>query len=203
MDSGKVVESGYDRIAQLYHQRRIDRYWTAARDIEIIANLLSPGSSILDVGCGSGYVSSKLEDKGFKVTGIDISTKMLELATKNAPHSTFLRMDMKMLDFPRESFDCVLCLYSIIHIPRRYHAGILKGFHRVLKTKGLLAVHMGWSEWAGVEEDWLGGGVPMYWSHYGRGKNLALIQKAKFDTLISKASKQKDGTHLFVLAQKH
>ncbi|HXW95507.1 MAG TPA: hypothetical protein VEJ19_07365 [Nitrososphaerales archaeon] len=45
-------------------------------------------------------------------------------------------------------------------------------------------------------------GTPMYWSHYGRGKNLALIQKAKFDVILSKASKQKDATHLFVLARK-
>jgi hypothetical protein len=61
---------------------------------------------------------------------------------------------------------------------------------------------MGWGEWVGTEENWLGGNVPMYWSHYGRGKNLALVRKAKFNIVLSRASKQKDGTHLFVLAQK-
>jgi len=181
----------------------VDRFWTVASDIAMMTTRLASGSTILDVGCGSGYIASTLEDRGFKVTGVDIPIKMLEIARANASLSTFFRMDMKSLDLPRESFDCVLCLYSIIHVPRRYHLGILKGFHRVLKAKGLLAIHMGWSEWAGVEENWLGDGAPMYWSHYGRGKNLALIQRAKFDVLISKASKQNDATHLFVLAQKH
>jgi ubiquinone/menaquinone biosynthesis C-methylase UbiE len=203
MNSGKIVEEGYDKIAQLYHRRRIDRFWTLAPDIDALMARLAPGSTILDVGCGSGYVASILEDKGFKVTGIDVSTRMLELARTNAPRSTFVRMDMRSLDFPKGSFDCVICLYSIFHVPRRYHLEILRDFRRVLKAKGLLALHMGWSEWAGLEENWLGGGVPMYWSHYGRGKNLALIQKAKFDILISRATKQKDATHLFVLAQKH
>jgi len=203
VNSERIVREGYDRIAQLYHRRRIDRFWTVAPDIEALSARIVPGSTILDVGCGTGYIASMLEDKGFKVTGIDISAKMLELATASAPHSTFLKMDMKRLDFPRESFDCVLCLYSIIHVPRRYHLEILKGFHRVLKAKGLLAIHMGWNKWAGVEENWLGGGAPMYWSHYGRVKNLALIHKAKFEILTSKASRQKDATHLFVIAQKH
>jgi len=79
---------------------------------------------------------------------------------------------------------------------------ILKLFRRVLKLKGLLAIHMGWGEWVGIEENWLGGGAPMYWSHYGKGKNLDLIRRAKLEIVLSKASKQKDGIHLFVLAQK-
>jgi ubiquinone/menaquinone biosynthesis C-methylase UbiE len=202
VNSERIVESGYDRIYQLYHKRRVDRFWYVAPDIEALTKRLRPGSAILDVGCGSGYIASILQNKGFRVTGIDISTKMLELARANSPSSTFLRMDMKRLDFPNESFDGIVCFYSIFHVPRRFHLAILKLFRRVLKPKGLLAIHMGWGEWAGIEADWLGGGVPMYWSHYGKGKNLALVRKAKFKIILWRASKQKDVTHLFVLAQK-
>jgi len=91
VNSGKIVEEGYDKIAQLYHKRRIDRYWTVAPDIEAFAKRLARGSAILYVGCGSGFVASILEDKGFKVTGIDVSTKMLELAKSNSPRSTSSR----------------------------------------------------------------------------------------------------------------
>jgi ubiquinone/menaquinone biosynthesis C-methylase UbiE len=189
VNSGKVVEEGYDKIAQLYHKRRIDRFWTVAPDIDALAKRLAQGSAVLDVGCGSGYVASKLEDRGFKVTGIDISTRMLELARGNSPKSTFLRMDMKRLDFPKESFDAVICLYSIFHVPRRYHLGVLKRFRRVLKPNGLLVIHMGWGDWVGMEENWLGGGAPMYWSHYGRGKNIELIRRAKFDVIQAKPSR--------------
>jgi len=136
------------------------------------------------------------------VTGIDISAKMLELARINSPQSKFLKMDMKRLDFEKQSFDGIICLYSIFHVPRRYHLGILKRLRRVLKPQGLLAIHMGWGAWVGIEENWLGGGAPMYWSHFGKGKNIDLIRRAKFHIILSKPSRQKDGIHLFALAQK-
>ena len=114
----RIVEDGYDKMAPLYHKRRIERFWTVASDIDTLTKRLASGCAILDVGCGSGYIVSVLEDEGFKVTGIDISTAMLGLARTNSPKSTFLRMDMKRLDFPRESFDGIICLYSIFHVPR-------------------------------------------------------------------------------------
>lgn len=202
MNKERIVEKGYDKIARLYHQRRIEKFWKEAPDVDAMMKRLAPQSSILDVGCGSGYIASILEAKGFRVTGIDLSTKMLELARANAPQSKFIRMNMRRLDFPSESFDGVICLYSIFHVPRRYHLGILRRFRSVLKPKGFLGIHMGWRDWVGTEENWLGGGAPMYWSHYGMEKNSALVRKAKFDIIISKASKQKDGTHLFILAQR-
>lgn len=203
MKTEKVVERGYDTVAQLYHKRRANRFWTVTPDIEALAKRLAPGSAVLDAGCGSGYIASILEAKGFKVTGIDISARMLNLARVNSPRSTFVKMDMKELDFPKESFDGIACFYSIFHNPRRYHLGILKGFRSVLRPGGFLAIHMGWGDWVGTEENWLGGGAPMYWSHYGKEKNLVLFQRARFDVIQSKASTQKDGgTHLFVLAQR-
>src|SRR5712664_2426173 len=102
MDSQKMVEDGYDKIYQLYHERRIDRFWSVAPDLDAFVDRLPAGSVILDVGCGSGYIASKLEKQGFAVTGIDISTKMLELARNNAPRSTFLGMNMNRLEFPKE-----------------------------------------------------------------------------------------------------
>jgi len=202
LNSERIVEAGYDKISQLYHRRRVERFWSVAPDLNSFLKLVAAGGAVLDAGCGSGYIASIMEKRGFTVTGIDISTKMLELARKNATQSTFRRMNMRKLDFPNETFDGVLCLYSIIHVPRRYHLGILRGFRRVLKPKGILAIHMGWSDWVGIEDNWLGTGVPLYWSHFGRGKNLDLVKKAKFDVKLSRASRQKDGTHLFVLAQR-
>ena len=41
---------------------------------------LPHGSSILDVGCGTGTISILLANEGYKVTGIDLSEEMLSLA---------------------------------------------------------------------------------------------------------------------------
>ncbi|MBI5622330.1 MAG: methyltransferase domain-containing protein [Elusimicrobia bacterium] len=46
---------------------------------------LPPGSSILDVGCGTGRHSSQLAKRGFAVTGLDLSTEMLAGAAGEGP----------------------------------------------------------------------------------------------------------------------
>lgn len=202
MKPKEIVESGYDRVHYFYHDRRLQGFWSNIAELDAFIKRVPKGGGVLDAGCGSGYVAEVLENHGFKVTGIDISRRMLELAKKNAPRSSFLRMDLTKLKLPRQSFDGVICLYSIIHVPRRSHLGVLRNFHRVLKPRGILAIHMGWGDHVGVEADWLGSGVPMYWSHFDKETNLSLIGKAGFHVASAKPSRQRDGTHLFVVAQK-
>lgn len=195
------MESGYDKIAEFYHDKRMQDFRSNASELNAFSKRLPEEGAVLDAGCGSGYVSSLLEHQGFRVTGIDISNKMLALARKNAPHSKFIRMDMTRLHFLNESFDGVLCLYSIIHIPRRSHLGVLRSFRRILRPRGILAIHMGWGDFVGTEEDWLESGARMYWSHFDRRTNLSMLKEAGFSVLSARASKQKDGIHLFAIAR--
>lgn len=202
MNPENIVEKGYDKIYRLYDEHRVRRGWSGVSDLLPFIRRLPKQGSVLDVGCGSGYVAAIFERRGFRVRGIDVSKNMLKLARKNAPKSRFRRMNMRRLDFPKNSFDGVVCLYSIFHVPRRFHLGILRSFRGVLKPKGLLAIHMGWGGYVGIEEDFLGSGTALYWSHYGKERNLELLAEAGFKVLLSKPSIQKNGTHLFAVAQK-
>lgn len=51
------------------------------------------GSSVVDLGCGNGKLTSCLADAGYKVTGIDASADMLSLAQKEYPELTFTQAD--------------------------------------------------------------------------------------------------------------
>ena len=202
MKPKEIVERGYDRIHQFYHEKRMAEFWSTTRELNSFVERLPEEGVVLDAGCGSGYVSALLENGGFHVTGIDISKKMLALAKKNAPRSRFIRMDMTDLKLPSKSFDGVICLFSIIHVPRRSHLGVLRSFRRVLKPGGILAIHLGWGDYVGTETDWLGSGATLYWSHFDKQTNLSLLGKAGFCVLSAWPSKQKDGTqHLFAIAQ--
>jgi len=54
--------------------------------LELIGNV--EGKTILDAGCGLGHYSILLAKKGAKVTGIDISDKMIHIAEKNAEEAS-------------------------------------------------------------------------------------------------------------------
>ena len=48
------------------------------------ANGINPGASVLDAGCGTGRIAIGLNCAGYRVTGLDISEEMLQMAEENA-----------------------------------------------------------------------------------------------------------------------
>ncbi|MGX5846524.1 class I SAM-dependent methyltransferase [Mesorhizobium sp. PL10] len=76
--------------------------------------------SILEVGCGTGLIYEKLignisSDSSY--TGVDSSSKMLEIARRNFPEAEFLSGDGYDLSFGDQEFDVVLCFEVLGHIP--------------------------------------------------------------------------------------
>ena len=63
------------------------------------------GSSILEIGCGTGHILNSLKPK--RGVGIDISSRMIEDAKKQYPHLTFLHMDAENIEI-NERFDYIL-----------------------------------------------------------------------------------------------
>ena len=81
---------------------------------------LPQGSSILDLGCGSGRFSVGAALLGFKVTGLDITAAAIEAARakalrENAQNAVFVEGDMTSLPFPDGSFDYVFCPRFVIN----------------------------------------------------------------------------------------
>jgi SAM-dependent methyltransferase len=58
------------------------------------------GASILDLCCGTGELSQWLLNKGYQVTGIDRSQRMLEYAHQNAPNCKLILGDVRFFELP-------------------------------------------------------------------------------------------------------
>src|SRR5215212_3840190 len=141
-DHRRTVESGYDRMAEQYLASRDPYDPLALTALEDLASLPT-GAVVLDLGCGAGVpVTGWLADRGFSVTGVDVSARQLELARTNVPAGIFLKADMIELIFAPESFDAVVAFHSIIHVPRAEHPALLADIHRWLKPEGLFLATM-------------------------------------------------------------
>jgi len=75
---------------------------------------VQPGASVLDIGCGQGYVAAELAKKAAKVTGIDQYVP----ATAPAANVQLTRWDLDVQEFPVEvsSFDQIFMLDVIEHL---------------------------------------------------------------------------------------
>ncbi len=76
---------------------------------------------ILDLGTGTGRAALALARRGARVTGLDASAEMLSVARRRAAESgvsiEFVEGDAHALVFPDRSFDSVVCLRLLMHVP--------------------------------------------------------------------------------------
>jgi SAM-dependent methyltransferase len=81
------------------------------KDIMIRFDKNTDGLKILNLGCGTGMHDRKLVDLGFKVTGMDQSAEMIEIAKQKVPEANYIVGDMSDFDL-NEKFDVVICMFS-------------------------------------------------------------------------------------------
>jgi cyclopropane fatty-acyl-phospholipid synthase-like methyltransferase len=206
-EHNRVVEAGYDRMAEQYLLSKDPEDPLMLDALAELARDLPPDAAVLDLGCGAGIPATRWLARRFTVTGVDFSARQLELARRNVPGASFIRADMTDLELAPESFDAVVALHSIIHVPRAGHLTLLENIHRWLKPGGPFLATLSVGEWEGEEEDWEGWGAAMRWSHYDEETNLEMLSKAGFEVASAEARTGKgtgdeEETWLWVLARK-
>ena len=95
-------------------RRLIDRFFGK---VESVVAPLAP-ASVLDAGCGEGETLERLGGLlTGTVTGVDLNPDSVEFAARRIPSGTFQVGDLTDLPFEDDSFDLVLCLEVLEHIP--------------------------------------------------------------------------------------
>jgi len=110
------------------------------------AAALAPGMHVLDVACGAGqpsFVAAARVGPAGRVTGIDISPRMLALAATRAHRMglhqlSFVEMDAETLLFEDATFDAVICTCGVMFFPEAARA--VGEMCRVLKPGGRVAI---------------------------------------------------------------
>jgi len=90
---------------------------------------------IMEVGCGTGWLSSKLSEFG-EVTACDLGSQIIETAQKNYPQVKFLSGDVESLDLPVNSFDVLVTSEVLAHVPDQ--SRFIHRLAQLLKSGGFL-----------------------------------------------------------------
>jgi len=108
----------YDEFAWFYNRYWNEEFHTLAFPIleRIWLPRVPPKAHVLDLCCGAGYLARLLTDRGFCVTGIDLSEEMIRYARINAPEAHFLVGDAVSLPLPG-TFDAAVSTFdSLNHV---------------------------------------------------------------------------------------
>lgn len=185
----RVQRYGWDKASR-YYETFWQRQLAPAQDLLLEMARLKEGETVLDIACGTGLVSFRVLDQtgNGPLVGVDISDKMIEMATLLAAHhgktnARFQQMDAEQLLLEDGSFDVTLCALGLMYMPAPLKA--LEEMHRVLKPGGRAVVavwgerrHCGWAEIFGIVDRHVSSEVCPLFFNLGNPGMLELNMKA-------------------------
>ena len=169
----------YDRSAEFFR-----REWSTASMEDKLTRFrlaLHPGGRrVFDAGCGSGRDMHWLLERDLQVVGGDLSTVLLDIASRSAPGGRYVGLDLRELPLATASFDGVWACASLLHLPRSEVTIALHELTRVLQPGGTL--FLGMKAGAGVRWTDTGGGR-RFFTYFGVGELRALLETCGFRIL--------------------
>lgn len=124
------ISKDFDNLSEVY-----DDIWTLRVYDKLILNKINRNESVMEVGCGTGRLLSKISNKSKKAIGIDISKNMVEKARENT--------NAKIINEPVENIGSVISKNSLDVIVAEHvihhcedEKDIAKKFKSLLRPKG-------------------------------------------------------------------
>ena len=147
----ETFATSFDRFARFYDADY--RHYTD--DLDVILDFAETcGDPILELGCGTGRVLLPLLEAGHTVTGIDISSALLEIcrekicntqdAGTHLAHITLVEADLRTFDIPEKTFSFAFCTSNtLMHLTTQTdQLTALQNAHRHLQEDGLLLIDL-------------------------------------------------------------
>lgn len=168
------LRTTFGKVSSLYDKSRI------AYPKELIDNIirfskLKEDAKILDVGCGSGKTTLLFAERGFEITGLDISKELIAIAKKKCqkfPKINFVVGSFEDARFSNENFDLIISgqAWHWVKPEERYEKA-----HQILKENGTLALF--WSYQQNELSAFLQDKENILKKHLGKNlKNMPLIK---------------------------
>ncbi len=135
---------GYDRDVQLSEES--DEYpFAGYKDVlnTVYGIVRKKIGTLLDIGFGTGVLTQKLYQDGYRITGIDFSERMIEIAQKKMPTANLIQYNF-VEGLPNllegEKFDWIISTYAIHHLTDEEKKMLINSLLTYLKPKGSIVL---------------------------------------------------------------
>ncbi len=142
-DAGRAMDSGSRPGAQGWDPGRYARQARFVAELGMpVVDLLAPqaGEKILDLGCGDGALTVRLQEMGVDVIGVDSSAAQIEAARALGLDARV--MDGQRLDLPAGAFDAVFS-NAALHWMDEDPDAVIRGVWQLLRPGGRFVAEMG------------------------------------------------------------
>lgn len=110
----------------------------------IFVNIAAKGpAKVLDIGLGTGVISSKLYEHGNEITGIDFSAEMLQIAKQKMAEAKFIKHDFSKgmpLELKGCKFDFIISTYALHHLMEEEKPAFILSLLEYLNTGGKIFI---------------------------------------------------------------
>lgn len=135
------AKTRWEDNADQWHSKSVDMWTEGSRKavIPFFHKHTCDVQTVADLGCGDGYGSFLLYEKGYVVTGMDFSINMIEIARKQARENlSFVQGDLRSLPFQDGQFDAVMAINSVEWTENPLHT--LNEIERVVSNDGYICI---------------------------------------------------------------
>jgi ubiquinone/menaquinone biosynthesis C-methylase UbiE len=134
------VENLYDTVAKEYAETFSGEHEKKPKDQEVLKRFsqeIGDRRPVWDFGCGPGQTTKYLKNLGIKISGLDLSEKILEQARTIHPGINFQKGNILELEFDDDSIGGVVAFYAMVHFTEEQVEIAFREAFRVLQPGGL------------------------------------------------------------------
>lgn len=136
---------GYDKTVQLSEENGVYPFAGYREILNTIFNkvMLKENSRVLDIGFGTGILTSRLYEKGHQIDGIDFSQRMIDLAQPKMPNANLIEWDIAKglpAEVKGKKYEYIVSTYALHHLTDEEKVSFIKELTPLLTEGGKILI---------------------------------------------------------------